>query len=122
MVYRPGSASGPSGAIGVTPGLPLNSNECANAGGGSYRKSQLARFRPTLAGRPRPGASQERSIGGRAVSRTARGGALDMRRTTLPLASRTSIVIWGYGRTTRANLRPRGGDGRPVTVRVHGFP
>src|SRR5439155_1506774 len=93
MVYRPGSASGPSGAIGVTPGLPLNSNECANAGGGSYRRSQLARLRPTFVESTRGGASQKLSIGGRAVSRTAREGALDMCRTTLPLASSTAIVM-----------------------------
>src|SRR2546430_12392396 len=93
MVETPGGEGGPSGAIGVEPGLPLTWNECAKAGGGSYRRSQLARFRPTLAGRPRGGASQKPSIGGRAVSRTARGGALDMRRTTLPFASSTSIVM-----------------------------
>src|SRR5438094_9901053 len=122
MVYRPGSASGPSGAIGVTPGLPLNSNECANAGGGSYRKSQLARFRPTLAGRPRPGASQELSIGGRAVSRTARGGALDMRRTTLPLASSTSIVISddGFAPSEEYMIAPSGGFGAWGTSRGNG--
>src|SRR5947208_7610377 len=91
MVYRPGSASGPSGAIGVTPGLPLNSNPCLIAGGGSYRKSQLVRFKPTLVDKPRGGASQRLSIGGRAISRMGRGGTLDVCRTTRPRASNTSI-------------------------------
>src|SRR5213594_2567656 len=97
MVYAPGSASGPSGNAGVEPGLPLKAKVCANAGGGSYRRSQTARLSPTFADRALGGVSQKRSIGARAASRTGVGGALVKWRTTLPWGPSTSIAMSADG-------------------------
>src|SRR6266566_2365756 len=98
-VYAPGSASGVSGNAGVEPGLPLNANVWANAGGGSYLRSHVARLSPTFMGSALGWASQKLSIGGRDASRTGVVGALVRWRTTLPLASRTSTAMWADGLT-----------------------
>src|SRR5579872_569075 len=92
-VYTPGKAIGPSGDAGVRPGLALISNECENAGGGSYRKSQLTRLSPTAVGIGAGLASQKLGSGGSAASRTGVTGALERWRTTAPDASRTSSVM-----------------------------
>src|SRR5438552_19149367 len=112
-MYAPGSASGPSGNAGVEPGLPLNAKVCANAGGGSYLRSHVARLSPTFTGSALGGSSQKLSIGGRAASRTDVVGELVRWRTTLPLASRTSTAMWADALTARESYKiaPSGGYG-----------
>src|SRR6266446_10990326 len=93
----PGTASDPSGDGGVRPGLALISNECVNAGGGSYRRSQLTRFVPTLVGIAGGSASQKFGSGGRTASATGALGVLDIWRTIAPEASITSRLIGDDG-------------------------
>src|SRR4029077_14058081 len=93
----PGTASGPSGDGGVRPGLALISNECVNAGGGAYRRSQLSRFVQGLFGIARGGASQKFGSGGWAASATGAFGVLDIWRTIAPEASITSRLIGDDG-------------------------